>query len=121
MALCYENCKNVKFDLKIKMAEVVQIIVYRQMKLIISITDCGFEHPSQVQHECIPQAILSLDVLCQAKGCMGKTAVFVLAILQQLEVDEGLSRVLVLCHTRELAFQIGKEYEKKFIQKNVLC
>ena len=55
--------------------------------------------------------ILSMDVLCQAKSGMGKTAVFVLATLQQLEVNEGLSRVLVLCHTRELAFQISKEYE----------
>lgn len=47
--------------------------------------DCGFEHPSEVQHECIPQGILSMDVLCQAKSGMGKTAVFVLATLQQLE------------------------------------
>ena len=81
-------------------------------ELIRSITDCGFEHPSQVQHECIPQAILSMDVLCQAKSGMGKTAVFVLATLQQLDLDEKLSRVLVLCHTRELAFQISKEYER---------
>ena len=81
-------------------------------ELMRSITDCGFEHPSQVQHECIPQAILSMDVLCQAKSGMGKTAVFVLATLQQLEMDEDLARVLVLCHTRELAFQISKEYER---------
>ena len=38
-----------------------------------------------VQHECIPQAILGMDVICQAKSGMGKTAVFVLATLQQLE------------------------------------
>ena len=45
-----------------------------------------------VQHECIPQAILSMDVLCQAKSGMGKTAVFVLATLQQLEpVDNQVS------------------------------
>ena len=43
----------------------------------------------QVQHECIPQAILSMDVLCQAKSGMGKTAVFVLATLQQLEPVDG--------------------------------
>lgn len=42
-----------------------------------------------VQHECIPQAILSMDVLCQAKSGMGKTAVFVLATLQQLEPVDG--------------------------------
>jgi len=44
---------------------------------------------------------------------MGKTAVFVLATLQQLDLsEEGITRVLVLCHTRELAFQISKEYER---------
>lgn len=37
-----------------------------------------------VQQECIPQAILGTDVLCQAKSGMGKTAVFVLACLQQM-------------------------------------
>lgn len=42
-----------------------------------------------VQHECIPQAILGMDVLCQAKSGMGKTAVFVLATLQQLEPEDG--------------------------------
>lgn len=48
-----------------------------------AISDCGFEHPSHVQKECIPRAILGVDVLCQAKAGMGKTAVFVLSILNQ--------------------------------------
>jgi len=82
-------------------------------ELLRAIVDCGFEHPSEVQHECIPQAILSMDVLCQAKSGMGKTAVFVLTTLQQLDPsEEGMTRVFVLCHTRELAFQISKEYER---------
>lgn len=65
-----------------------------------------------VQHECIPQAVLGMDVLCQAKSGMGKTAVFVLATLQQLEPTENVVYGLVMCHTRELAFQISKEYER---------
>lgn len=65
-----------------------------------------------VQHECIPQAVLGMDILCQAKSGMGKTAVFVLATLQQLEPIENHVYVLVMCHTRELAFQISKEYER---------
>eukprot|EP00069_Balaena_mysticetus_P021499 bmy_03160T0 len=109
-------------------------------ELLRAIVDCGFEHPSEerswldpwarptlvsgnlygwskdgwllVQHECIPQAILGMDVLCQAKSGMGKTAVFVLATLQQLEPVTGQVSVLVMCHTRELAFQISKEYER---------
>lgn len=93
-------------------------------ELLRAIIDCGFEHPSEgflfiiyyililVQHECIPQAILGMDIVCQAKSGMGKTAVFVLATLQQLQPEDGVVSVLVMCHTRELAFQISKEYER---------
>jgi ATP-dependent RNA helicase UAP56/SUB2 len=83
-------------------------------ELLRAITDCGFEHPSEVQHECIPQAILGTDILCQAKSGMGKTAVFVLAALQQLTSADSVGgpKVLVLCHTRELAFQIKNEFER---------
>ena len=55
---------------------------------------------------------LSMDVICQAKSGMGKTAVFVLASLQQIEPVDGKVSVLVVCHTRELAYQISKEYER---------
>jgi len=82
-------------------------------ELLSAIRDCGFEHPSEVQQECIPQAILGMDVICQAKSGMGKTAVFVLTTLQQLDLTQsGDVLVLCLCHTRELAFQIQKEYDR---------
>lgn len=101
-------------------------------ELLRAISDLGFEHPSEgesktlptvhipelmhhvdsVQQECIPQAVLGMDVLCQAKSGHGKTAVFVLATLQQLEPVNGEVSVLVLCHTRELAFQIKNEYTR---------
>jgi superfamily II DNA/RNA helicase len=79
-------------------------------ELMKAIVDCGFEHPSAVQHECIPQAIQQTDVICQAKSGMGKTAVFVLSTLQQIEPVDGEVHVLVMCHTRELALQIKDEY-----------
>lgn len=81
-------------------------------ELLRAVVDCGFEHPSEVQHECIPQAVLGMDIICQAKSGMGKTAVFVLATLHQLQPVDGEVHVLVLCHTRELAFQIQREYER---------
>lgn len=107
-------------------------------ELIRAVVDCGFEHPSEVQHECIPQAVLGTDILCQAKSGMGKTAVFVLSTLQNLEntrttIDEKSEnkeernklQVIVLCHTRELAYQIQKEYErfKKYLEwaKTYVC
>lgn len=65
-----------------------------------------------VQQKCIPQAILGGDVLCQAKSGLGKTAVFVLTTLQQVETVPGECSVLVMCHTRELAYQIKNEYAR---------
>jgi len=81
-------------------------------ELLRAIADCGFEHPSEVQHECIPQAILGTDVICQAKSGMGKTAVFVLALLQQLDPAPNQAACLVLCHNRELAYQICREFDR---------
>ena len=73
------------------------------------IQDCGFEHPVEVQHECIPQAILGTDILCQAISGRGKTAISELEGLQQIDAidnEEKAVKVLVVCHTRELAYQI---------------
>jgi ATP-dependent RNA helicase UAP56/SUB2 len=92
-------------------------------ELLKAIQDCGFEHPSEVQHECIPVAVLGRDVLCQAKSGMGKTAVFVLSILDQLsglkdqatatqDKSKDKARCLVMCHTRELAYQICHEFDR---------
>lgn len=69
---------------------------------------CGSLFLLLVQHECIPQAILGMDILCQAKSGMGKTAVFVLATLQQIEpVDGQVSQspvAVALLYTRMLGF-----------------
>jgi ATP-dependent RNA helicase UAP56/SUB2 len=81
-------------------------------ELLRAVVDCGFEHPSEVQHECIPQAVLGMDIICQAKSGMGKTAVFVLATLHQVVPTPGEVSAIVLCHTRELAWQIAHEYDR---------
>jgi ATP-dependent RNA helicase UAP56/SUB2 len=81
-------------------------------ELLRAIVDCGFEQPSEVQHECIPRALLGMDIICQAKSGMGKTAVFVLSTLHQLEPVDGETHVLVIANTRELADQISREYER---------
>uniref|UniRef100_A0A0E0L6K9 RNA helicase n=1 Tax=Oryza punctata TaxID=4537 RepID=A0A0E0L6K9_ORYPU len=87
-------------------------------ELLRAIQDCGTVSSDislggeYVQHECIPQAILGMDVICQAKSGMGKTAVFVLSSLQQIDPVAGQVAALVLCHTRELAYQICHEFER---------
>eukprot|EP00769_Ergobibamus_cyprinoides_P001253 gnl/Ergobibamus_cyprinoides/227.p1 GENE.gnl/Ergobibamus_cyprinoides/227~~gnl/Ergobibamus_cyprinoides/227.p1 ORF type:complete len:469 (-),score=249.22 gnl/Ergobibamus_cyprinoides/227:35-1411(-) len=83
-------------------------------EILKAITENGFEHPSAVQAECIPLAVTGDDILCQAKSGLGKTAVFVLSILQQLdkEEDEGKTVAIVMGHTRELVHQIMKEFRR---------
>jgi len=94
-------------------------------ELMKAITDCGFEHPSEVQQQAIPQAILGMDVLCQAKSGMGKTAVFVIATMQQLDLGDEKTKgdvlVLAIAHTRELAYQIHGEYLRfsKYMPVNI--
>lgn len=48
-----------------------------------------FSPQQQILFYFILQAVLGMDILCQAKSGMGKTAVFVLATLQQIEPVDG--------------------------------
>ncbi|KAI0049096.1 P-loop containing nucleoside triphosphate hydrolase protein [Auriscalpium vulgare] len=79
-------------------------------ELLRAVSDLGFEHPSKAQQECIPQALLGMDVLYEAKSGLGKTTVFLLATLQQLEPVDGKVSVIVLCHNRILVSEIKNEY-----------
>jgi len=80
-----------------------------------AIGDAGFEHPSEVQQNAIPFAMVGNDMIVQAKSGMGKTAVFVIATLQQIEIESDAEKhvdTLVLCHSREVAYQISREFER---------
>jgi ATP-dependent RNA helicase UAP56/SUB2 len=69
-----------------------------------AIKQSGFEHPSEVQQQCIPQAIEGKDIICQARAGMGKTAVFIIAILNQIEEETAKpGYAIILANTRELA------------------
>lgn len=77
-----------------------------------AINEAGFEKPSEVQQCGIFYILYGEDLLCQAKSGTGKTAVFVIGILQSIKLDQGPFQALILCHTRELAFQISREFER---------
>ena len=86
------------------------LLMRDELKKIIK--QFAFEHPSEVQQQCLPNSLLGLDILCQAKAGMGKSAVFILTILNRILENQikGESAVLVLAHTRELALQLFKEF-----------
>ena len=83
-----------------------------QEQLKKNIKDEGFEYPSEVQKQCLPHALSGSDILCQGKTGMGKTAIFIFTIINRILKEEikGDLSCLVLCHTRELAYQISKEF-----------
>jgi ATP-dependent RNA helicase RhlE len=79
--------------------------------LLRAVADSGYAHPTPVQREAIPFVLAGRDLLAGARTGTGKTAAFVLPILQRLN-DSPRSdgrrrvRVLVLVPTRELAMQV---------------
>jgi ATP-dependent RNA helicase RhlE len=71
------------------------------------INDMGFTEPTPIQRDAIPPALDGRDVLACAMTGSGKTAAFVLPILQQMAgTPSGRTRALILTPTRELASQI---------------
>ena len=76
--------------------------------LVRAVLDEGYHEPSPVQREVLPPAIAGRDVLACAQTGTGKTAGFVLPLLQHLGAKETSGiRALILTPTRELAAQIG--------------
>jgi ATP-dependent RNA helicase UAP56/SUB2 len=63
---------------------------------------------------CLPHALAGEDILCQGKAGMGKTAIFIFTIINRMLKEEikGEISSLILCHTRELAYQISKEFAR---------
>jgi len=73
------------------------------------LTDLGFTKPTPIQTQSIPPALLGRDVLACAMTGSGKTAAFMLPILNRLlQGGSGRTRALVLTPTRELAAQIAE-------------
>ncbi len=78
--------------------------------ILRAIADCGYTEPTPIQSRAIPEALAGRDVLASAQTGTGKTAAFMLPILQRLtelrKGPKGAPRVLVLTPTRELAAQV---------------
>jgi ATP-dependent RNA helicase RhlE len=78
--------------------------------VVRALIDEGYTTPTPVQAQVIPQALAGRDVLAGAPTGTGKTAAFVLPILEALAASErnGRTRALVVTPTRELAAQIAE-------------
>src|SRR6059058_2588696 len=77
--------------------------------LLRGIKELGFTRPTPIQSDAIPPAMAGKDVLAAAQTGSGKTAAFLLPILQRLlGKKRGTTRALILTPTRELAAQIDE-------------
>ncbi len=78
--------------------------------ILQAITQCGYTEPTPVQEQAIPEILAGRDLLASAQTGTGKTAAFMLPVLQRLSElkkgPKGAPRVLVLTPTRELAAQV---------------
>ncbi|MFZ0789760.1 MAG: DEAD/DEAH box helicase, partial [Chromatiaceae bacterium] len=86
-------------------------------RILQGLADAGFTHCTPIQAETLPIALDGRDVAGQAQTGTGKTAAFLLALLQRLlaapapHKEHGRShpRALIVAPTRELAVQIHKD------------
>src|SRR5260370_26014592 len=75
-------------------------------ELVRAVADEGYAHPTPIQSEAIPLALAGRDLIGSAQTGTGKTAAFVLPILQRLSPGTRATlRALILVPPRELAEQ----------------
>jgi ATP-dependent RNA helicase DeaD len=90
---------------------------------LAALDEAGYIEPTPVQAGLIPRALAGVDVMVQARTGTGKTAAFVLPILERLRPTARRSdpQALVLVPTRELAVQVRGEVEKLSVGRKVSC
>ncbi len=79
-----------------------------------ALAQAGYLDPTPIQAGLIPRALTGVDVLGQARTGTGKTAAFVIPILERLHAAKKSHgpQALVLVPTRELAVQVREEVVK---------
>ncbi|OMH83480.1 ATP-dependent RNA helicase dhh1 [Zancudomyces culisetae] len=95
---------------------------YLKRELLMGIFEAGFEKPSPIQEESIPIALTGRDILARAKNGTGKTAAFIIPMLERINTANTHVQSLILVPTRELALQTSQVCKTlgKHMQINVM-
>lgn len=81
-------------------------------ELLSGLNDLGFEKPTQIQEEAIPQLLESnRDLVGLAQTGTGKTAAFGLPMIEKVDFSKGHVQALVIAPTRELCVQISRDIQ----------
>src|SRR5688572_27940628 len=74
--------------------------------ILASLRDVGYESPSPIQEQAIPELLAGRDVIGQAQTGTGKTAAFGLPMMELVDTPDQETQALVLTPTRELCIQV---------------
>src|SRR5512140_1179642 len=80
--------------------------------MLKNLDSLGYAGMTPIQAHTLPLILAGKDVIAKAKTGSGKTAAFGIGLLTRLEVSSSRVQALVLCPTRELADQVGKELRR---------
>ena len=69
---------------------------YLKRDLLMGIYEKGFEQPSPIQEESIPIALAGRDILARAKNGTGKTAAFVIPVLEKADSSKAAIQAMIL-------------------------
>ena len=79
---------------------------------IANLDSLGYKKMTAIQAQSLPHVLKGADLIAQAKTGSGKTAAFGIGLLEQINPRFFGVQALVLCPTRELADQVGKELRR---------
>jgi ATP-dependent RNA helicase DbpA len=87
-------------------------VLHLKPTMLKNLASLGYAAMTPIQAHSLPLIMAGKDVIARAKTGSGKTAAFGIGLLAQLEVASPAVQALVLCPTRELADQVGKELRR---------
>jgi ATP-independent RNA helicase DbpA len=79
---------------------------------IANLDSLGYKKMTPIQAQGLPHVLQGKDLIARAKTGSGKTAAFGIGLLEQIKQRFFGVQALILCPTRELADQVGKELRK---------
>ncbi len=80
--------------------------------MLKNLASLGYTAMTPIQAHTLPLILAGKDVIAKAKTGSGKTAAFGIGLLTRLDMTSQIVQALVLCPTRELADQVGKELRR---------
>lgn len=78
-------------------------------EILAVLQELGYEKPTDIQTQSVPVILSGQDLIGQSQTGSGKTTAFALPILQKINLQQPLVQALILCPTRELVQQVGRE------------